>query len=67
MLSPNATYRVTDVRGGAVTVTMKLHDAVCRIASTARHVIGVDPIGKLVPLAGMQVVTTGAVPPVVVG
>jgi hypothetical protein len=58
---------VTDVRGGAVTVTLKLQDAVCRLTSTALHVTPVDPIGKLTPLGGMHVVVIGAVPPAAIG
>ena len=45
MLSPNDTYRVTDTRGGPVTVTLKLQDAVCCFTSTALQVTTVDPIG----------------------
>lgn len=63
MLSPNATYRVTDVRGGAVTVTLKLQDAVCCLASRALHVTRVAPIGYVTPLGGVHVVVIGAVPP----
>src|SRR2546425_7848888 len=69
MLSPNVTNLVTDVRGGgvSVTVTLKLHDAVCRFESAVLHVIVVDPTGKLVPLAGRHSVLVGAVPPAGVG
>lgn len=67
MLSPNATYRVTDIRGGAVTVTPKPQDAVWRFASTALHVTMVDPIGYSAPLEGVHVIVIGALPPAAVG
>src|SRR5215831_18142664 len=67
MLSPNATYRVTVERGGPSTVTTKLHDPVCCIASTALQTTTVDPIGKFTPLAGVHVVVSGAVPPLAAG
>ena len=67
MLSPNATKRVTDNRGGPVTVTLNEQLAVCCRASTARQVIEVDPIGNDVPLDGEHVIVNGAVPPVAVG
>src|SRR5262252_260881 len=67
MLSPNATKRVTDRRGGPVTVTVNVQAAVCCRASTARQVIEVDPIGNEAPLDGEHVIVKGAVPPVAVG
>src|SRR5262245_66320925 len=67
MLSPNATKRVTDNRGGPVTVTLNVQVAVCCRASTARQVIGVDPRGNSAPLDGEHVIVNGDVPPVAVG
>ena len=58
---------MTDVRGGDVTVTPKLHDAVWRFASTALHVTRVGPIGYSAPLGGMHATVIGALPPAAVG
>jgi hypothetical protein len=46
---------------------MKVHEAVCRFASTAEQVTGVDPIGYVTPLGGEQVIVTGEVPPLAIG
>src|SRR5437899_6782081 len=75
MLSPNATNRVADNCGGggggfggaARTCTSKPQDAVRCLASSAVHVISVDPTGALLPLAGEHEEVTGVVPPLVVG
>jgi len=48
-------------------VTLNPHDAVCRLASTAVQLTGVDPIGYVAPLVGVHVVVIGVVPPVAVG
>jgi hypothetical protein len=48
-------------------VTLKLHVAACRRASTAVHATSVDPIGNVLPLGGVHAVVTGAVPPEATG
>ena len=67
MLSPKAMNFVTESCGAAAIVTEKLHDAVCAAVSDARHVTLVVPTGKPLPDSGVQVVVTGAWPPLVVG
>lgn len=67
MLSPNASMAVTEKRGTFVTVTATPQEADCCTASFAVHVTEVVLTGKFVPEAGVQVVVTGAFPPVVVG
>jgi hypothetical protein len=66
MLSPNATKRVTDNCGGAVTVTRNVQELARRVASIAVHVTVVSPTGKRVPFSGRHVVATGGWPLVVV-
>ena len=67
MLSPNARILVTVRRGGgSATVAVNEQLAVRRAASVAVHVTGVEPTGKLEPLAGPQETMTGAAPPVAV-
>ena len=46
-----------------VTLTVKEQTADRAMASLAVHVTVVDPIGKVEPDAGAQVVVTGGVPP----
>jgi hypothetical protein len=66
MLSPNARNFVRLIRGGAVTVTRKVHElARCR-ASVAVHVTVVAPTANVDWLAGVQATCTGDSPPVVV-
>jgi hypothetical protein len=67
MLSPNATNRVAEIRGGSVTVTLKLHDASRWRASVAVHMTVVEPLMKVAPLAGVQAVVTGWAPPTTIG
>jgi len=64
MLSPNATNLVRLIFGGAVTVTVNVHDAVRCRASVARHVIVELPTGNIPPLAGVQLTATGGTPEV---
>ena len=51
---------------GLVTVTFRLHEATCCLASRAVHVTLVVPTEKFEPLVGVQEVETGAFPPVAV-
>ena len=51
MLSPNATNRVALIRGGAVTVSGNVHDAVRWRASVATHRTIEMPTGNIPPLA----------------
>jgi hypothetical protein len=68
MLSPNARIRVLASCGtGAPTVTVKLHDAVACAASVAVHRTVVVPTGNTDADAGLQLVCTGATPPVATG
>lgn len=67
MLSPKARKLVTARRGTRATVTVKPHDAACCRLSRAVQATAVVPRGKALSDAGVQVVVTGAVPPVVVG
>ncbi len=67
MLSPNARNFVLEIRGAAVTVTAKLHDACRASASTAVQVTMVEPSGKVDPDAFEQVTGTGSWPPTAVG
>jgi len=62
MLSPNPMNFVTVSRGGAVTVTCRVQDAVRLWASVAVHVTVVVPTGNVDPLAGTQRVVSGASP-----
>ena len=57
-LSPNAMMRVRCRRGGAVTVTEKVHEALRLNVSVATHSIGVPPIGNVVPEDGVQATDT---------
>jgi hypothetical protein len=67
MLSPNATNRVALIRGGAVTITANEQASLRLSASTALQVTLVDPIGNVEGLAGLQVIATGAAPPITAG
>jgi hypothetical protein len=67
MLSPNATYFVTLIRGDTVTVTVKLQESMRSSESVTVHTTGVDPAGKLEPLDGEQTMETGTVPPTTMG
>jgi hypothetical protein len=66
MLSPKATNRVTLIRGGAATVTLKVQVSLRFRASVAVQVTTVDPTGKLSEGAGVHCVATGAAPPTMV-
>jgi hypothetical protein len=50
--------RVRLRRGGAATVTEKLHDPVRFNESVATHWVCVTPIGKMVPDAGVHATDT---------
>ena len=52
---------------GALTFTANVQVSTRCFESVARHVTGVDPTEKRVPLAGVQAIATGGVPPVAVG
>jgi len=67
MLSPNATNRVALIRGGAVTITANEQASLRLSASTALQVTLVDPIGNVDGLVGLQVIATGAAPPITAG
>jgi anion-transporting ArsA/GET3 family ATPase len=71
MLSPKATKRVADncgtLGGAGRTCTSNSQDAARCLASSAVHLISVDPMGNLVPLAGEQDEVVGEVPPDTVG
>jgi hypothetical protein len=68
MLSPNARNFVRVICGtGAVTVTAKLHDALACTASVAVQRTVVAPIGNIDADAGVQLVCTGATPPLATG
>jgi hypothetical protein len=54
---------VTESVGTFVTVTAKLHAAVCWLASRAVHVTVAAPTTKFAPDAGTHVAVSGAVPP----
>jgi hypothetical protein len=53
--------------GAAVITTEKPQDVDCAAVSDARHVTFVVPTGKALPDSGVQVVVTGAWPPLVIG
>src|SRR5262245_54310734 len=67
MLPQNARSFLAVRSGTRDTVTVKLQAAVCVRASRAEHEIVVAPSPNRPPLAGVQLVVTGAVPPVVSG
>jgi hypothetical protein len=62
MLSPKATNRVAKSRGGAFTLTRKVHELVRFTESVAVQVTVVSPTGNEEPLSGEQVAVTGGVP-----
>ena len=66
MLSPNAMNRVAVMRGGAVTTTANEQFALRLMASVARHMTLVMPIGNIDGLGGAHVIETGEAPPVTV-
>src|SRR5437762_2774743 len=69
MLSPNASMLLTDNFGTLLTVMLTLQVAVCGVlaASFAVQLLVDAPTEKVEPDAGVQVVVTGALPPVTVG
>ena len=64
MLSPNATNAVWLIFGGTVNVTLNEQVAVTLFVSVAVHATEFDPILKTAPLAGVQTICVGGVPPV---
>ena len=67
MLSPKAMNLVALSVPTRVTVTFKLQEAVCCLASRAVHTTLFEPTGKFDPLGGVQLTVSGAEPPVAVG
>jgi hypothetical protein len=64
MLSPNATKVVAPIFGGTVTVTLNEQIAETLFVSVAVHDTCVAPTLKTAPLAGVQTICVGGVPPV---
>jgi hypothetical protein len=62
MLSPNAMIRVRLSRGGAATVTEKVHEPVRFKESVATHWACVTPTGNVVPEGGVQTTDTAPWP-----
>src|SRR5579862_8571122 len=67
MLSPNARKEVVVSLGGGSTTTGKVQDAARAFASLVEQVTVVVPTGNVAPLTGVQLVLSGAWPPVTVG
>jgi hypothetical protein len=52
---------------GCVTAIQNVHEVACAIASVAVQAAGVVPTGNSEPEAGMQMLVTGATPPLTIG